>query len=124
MRNEFKLYEHAANIPEDRNNPSEKSAEYPNLTEAGVEKAREEAVKLLEEIKEATPGTVVWLGGNSYIPRSRDTIKIISSVIENSCKDMGSDDLLFFSQEKLKGLADGLPDVEGKKRLKEGTDTL
>jgi len=120
MRNEFKLYEHAANIPEDKNNPSEKSSEYPNLTEAGVEKAREEALKLLEEIKGAAPGTVVWLGGNSYIPRSRDTIKIISSVIEDSCKDASSDDLLFFSQEKLKGLADGLPDVEGEETPEKG----
>lgn len=120
MRNEFKLYEHAANIPEDKNNPSEKSSEYPNLTEAGVEKAREEALKLLEEIKDAAPGTVVWLGGNSYIPRSRDTIKIISSVIEDSYKDDSSNDILFFSQEKLKELADGLPKAEEGKTPEKG----
>ena len=120
MRNEFKLYEHAATIPENKNTPSEKSSEYPNLTEAGVEKAREEALKLLEEIKAAAPGTVVWLGGNSYMPKSQDTIKIISSAIEDSCKDAGSDDLLFFSQEKLKELADGLPGAEGDKTPEKG----
>lgn len=112
MKNEFKLYEHAANIPEDRNNPSQKSLEYPNLTEAGVEKAREEALSLLKEITDAAPGTVIWLGGNSYIPRSRDTLKVVSSVLEERCKSESGEDILFFSQEKLKGLADGLKETE------------
>ncbi len=50
--------------------------EYPGITEAGVELARERAMELKELIETAEPGSVIFLGGSSDSVRTKSTAEV------------------------------------------------
>jgi hypothetical protein len=115
MGNEIKLFEHAGNLPRDKREIAKMSKKYPEFTERGVELAIEKAEELAVEIEKAEKGTIIWLGGNSYIPRSRATQKIFSDVLRERFQNSSKNDILFFSQEEIQKIASKKSKKEGDK---------
>lgn len=66
----------------------QQSEQYSDLTEGGVEKAREKAKGEIQElIQNAPEGAVVFLGGASDQPRTKETVKIYGDTLAEMMKN-------------------------------------
>jgi len=69
------------------------SKQYPDLTEGGVEKAKERAKnEILELIKKAPEGAVIFIGGVSDQARTAQTAEIYGDALEEVIYDQTSND--------------------------------
>ena len=76
----------------------DESAEYPGLTEAGVALARERArQEILELVEKSEPGTVVFIGGASDLPRTKSTAKVYGDELQK----MDAEDVLVITRQEI-----------------------
>jgi hypothetical protein len=85
------------------------SARFKGVSEKGVELARERAREILASLIHLEPGTVVFMGGTSEIPRTKSTMAIYGEEIKRIAMEEKRDDILVFLPEDLK-------DIEGYSR--------
>src|SRR3989344_3545492 len=97
---EFIVSEHSANMPKEQ--PIEK---YPELTKEGVRLAQERAEDFARIIEGAEPGTVFWVGGNSYMPRTRSTLEVYTDTLHERFAGAEADTMILISKKEIKEAA-------------------
>lgn len=80
----------------------ESSKEYPGLSEAGVELARERSRDILELLKKAEPGTVMFIAGTSDQIRTESTILVYGHEMKNLLTKEDDSDIELVLAEELK----------------------
>lgn len=77
------------------------SVEFKGISEKGVEKAEERAKEILEDVKKAEKGTVMFLGGSSDMVRTKSTALVYGKKIKELILQEKIADVLVFLPEDL-----------------------
>lgn len=90
-------------IPErNKTETDQQSKQYPDLTESGVEKAKERAKnEILELIKNAPEGSVVFIGGVSDQARTTQTAEIYGDALEEVVYDQSDSDIEVITKKNI-----------------------
>ncbi|GEM_PF-1710209 len=91
--NKFLAFEHSANSPE------RKGKDYSELTEEGIRLAKERAEELANVIESSEKGSVIWMGGHSYMDRTKSTLQVFSDSLREHFE--GDADVQFLSSEEI-----------------------
>ena len=77
------------------------SADFPGISEKGVERAKERAAALLVEVENLEAGTVVFLGGVSEAVRTRSTAEVYGEEMKRLVAEQGREDVLVYLPEDI-----------------------
>lgn len=72
---------------------------YPGITEKGLELAKERTKDFAQEILESPPGTIIFMGAISKLPRTKSTMKIYNETLNNEL--VNEENIEFFDRERL-----------------------
>lgn len=95
---EFFITRHTIKEKEGEEKPSSK--EYPGITQEGIKLAKERAKKdIIPEILNSPPGTIIFMGPVTELPRTRSTMKVYNETIQDELSER--EEIEIFDREKL-----------------------
>lgn len=78
------------------------SKEYPDLTERGVEQAKERARnEILELVERAPEGAVIYIGGTSDQPRTKQTAEIYGDTLATLKTELGKENVIVITKSDI-----------------------
>lgn len=84
------------------------SAQYKGISEKGVEMSKEKAEELLERLEQSADGTVMFIGGNSDMIRTKSTAKVYGDEMKKLVKESGDDNTMVLTEEDIRDEKNGV----------------
>lgn len=96
------------------------SKEYPDLTEEGVQVARERAKhEIAELVRNAPENSLIFIGGSTDQPRTRQTAEIYGNTLAE-CRDDLGENVLVITKREVEALVATEPEDQNKKGFQPG----
>lgn len=84
------------------------SEQYNGISEKGVEMSQEKAKELLERLEQAEDGTIMFIGGNTDMIRTKSTARVYGDEAKRLVEESGDESVIILTEEDIRDEKTGL----------------